>query len=228
MHDRQQQFIEETLRLVEQAVGSSRLAFYSVDDDDNLCEFVCRDVPDELQRRYLVEMHAKDPLHVRRLSVWPRPVAWLDEVAAAVAPDDLGAYCDFIHHYGTVETAEMVFRQNGRITAGMSLMWTACDMRPTPAHGRIMAGLQRYIAFNLPSWFRPVRSLPGERMGGAFRLTAREAEVARLVCCGRTNQDIALCLGIGLATVKTHLIHIFEKTGVETRAGLAARLTAAG
>lgn len=228
MFDRQQQFIEETLRLVGQAVGSSRLAFYSVDDDDNLCHFVCHDVPDEFQRLYHAGMHAKDPLHVRRLSVRPEPVLWLDEVAPAVSADDLGAYSDFLHHYGAVDTAEMVFRQSGRITAGLSLMWAAGDMRPTPADTRIIAGLQRYIAFNLPSWFRPARAVPDMPMGMAFRLTPREAEVARLVCCGRTNQDIALCLGIGLATVKTHLIHIFEKAGVETRAGLAARLTAAG
>ena len=35
--------------------------------------------------------------------------------------------------------------------------------------------------------------------------------MVELLCCGRTNREISECLNIGLATVKTHLIHIFEK-----------------
>ncbi len=44
-------------------------------------------------------------------------------------------------------------------------------------------------------------------------------EVVELLCCGRTNREIGECLNIGLATVKTHLIHIFEKLGVEDPLG---------
>ncbi|MDE2350648.1 MAG: helix-turn-helix transcriptional regulator, partial [Alphaproteobacteria bacterium] len=50
----------------------------------------------------------------------------------------------------------------------------------------------------------------------------REVEVSGLVCCGRTNAEIAECLGLGLATVKTHLINIYRKLGIENRASLVA------
>ena len=52
-------------------------------------------------------------------------------------------------------------------------------------------------------------------------LTAREHEVAELVEQGMRNRDIARTLGIQTGTVKIHLKHIFEKTGVRGRYGLA-------
>jgi two-component system, NarL family, nitrate/nitrite response regulator NarL len=53
------------------------------------------------------------------------------------------------------------------------------------------------------------------------QLTPREHEVAGLVEQGLRNRDIALNLGIQTGTVKIHLKHIFEKTGVRGRYGLA-------
>jgi DNA-binding NarL/FixJ family response regulator len=52
-------------------------------------------------------------------------------------------------------------------------------------------------------------------------LTARELQVLELVERGLTNKEIALELGIRSGTVKIHLKHIFEKTGVHGRYGLA-------
>ncbi|MFB9902710.1 LuxR C-terminal-related transcriptional regulator, partial [Allokutzneria oryzae] len=48
-------------------------------------------------------------------------------------------------------------------------------------------------------------------------LTAREAEVLGSVSRGLSNSDMARQLGIGEATVKTHLLRAFEKLGVKDR-----------
>ncbi|WP_091229856.1 response regulator transcription factor [Microbacterium sp. 3J1] len=48
-------------------------------------------------------------------------------------------------------------------------------------------------------------------------LSARELEVLRLVAAGRSNPQIGRDLFIGEATVKTHLLHVFEKLGVSDR-----------
>jgi len=53
------------------------------------------------------------------------------------------------------------------------------------------------------------------------RLTPREREVVRLVCQGLKNKQIAANLGITPGTVKVHLMHIFEKTGLKDRFALA-------
>jgi two-component system nitrate/nitrite response regulator NarL len=52
-------------------------------------------------------------------------------------------------------------------------------------------------------------------------LTAREQQVLELVEQGCKNKEIAVELGIRPGTVKIHLKHIFEKTGVRGRYGLA-------
>jgi DNA-binding NarL/FixJ family response regulator len=48
-------------------------------------------------------------------------------------------------------------------------------------------------------------------------LSAREAEVLRLVAKGGTNADIGRALHISEATVKTHLLRMFGKLGVSDR-----------
>jgi DNA-binding NarL/FixJ family response regulator len=48
-------------------------------------------------------------------------------------------------------------------------------------------------------------------------LTSREIEVLELVAKGSSNADVAARLFISEATVKTHLLHIFGKLGVDDR-----------
>jgi len=53
-------------------------------------------------------------------------------------------------------------------------------------------------------------------------LTERELEVLRLVASGSTNRETARALFISEATVKTHLLHIYEKLEVRDRAAAVA------
>lgn len=58
---------------------------------------------------------------------------------------------------------------------------------------------------------------------GAFRITPREREIVELVCRGMKNKEIAAEMSITAGTVKVHLMHIFEKTGLRDRFQLALR-----
>ncbi len=53
-------------------------------------------------------------------------------------------------------------------------------------------------------------------------LSARELDVLRLVARGATNREAAEQLFISEATVKTHLLHIYAKLGVNDRAAAVA------
>ena len=53
-------------------------------------------------------------------------------------------------------------------------------------------------------------------------LSQRELEVLELVARGSTNRDAASRLFISEATVKTHLLHIYAKLGVNDRAAAVA------
>lgn len=60
------------------------------------------------------------------------------------------------------------------------------------------------------------------RRDGVPRLSRRELEVLRLAAQGRSNAAIARELFIAVSTVRKHLEHIFDRTGVRTRAEAAA------
>jgi DNA-binding NarL/FixJ family response regulator len=53
-------------------------------------------------------------------------------------------------------------------------------------------------------------------------LTRREAEVLPLLQQGRSNAQIAVALGVGIETVRTHARNIYRKLGVCSRRELAA------
>ncbi len=54
-------------------------------------------------------------------------------------------------------------------------------------------------------------------------LTQRETEVLRLVAAGHSNPSIASTLYVSEATVKTHLLHVFEKLEVRDRTRAVTR-----
>lgn len=91
--------------------------------------------------------------------------------------------------------------------AGLAV-FTALDARPAADRARQL--LRRLN--------RRVPAVPRTRRPGA--LSKREAEVAQLVAEGCSNADIAARLFISPRTVTTHLQHIYERLGIESRTGL--------
>ncbi|MBY8885737.1 response regulator transcription factor [Streptomyces sp. PTM05] len=75
--------------------------------------------------------------------------------------------------------------------------------------------------------------LLGRMRSGRPTLSPRETEILGLLAEGLANRQISKRLFISEATVKTHLVHIYDKLGVDSRtaaiaAGLAAGLIRAG
>lgn len=68
-----------------------------------------------------------------------------------------------------------------------------------------------------------VRAGASESDDAGPSLSPRELEVLRLVAAGRSNPEIARELFIGEATVKTHLLHAFEKLEVNDRTRAVTR-----
>jgi len=46
-------------------------------------------------------------------------------------------------------------------------------------------------------------------------------EVLRLVAVGRTNREIGTLLSMSPRTAQKHVMHVYDKLGLESRAGLA-------
>ncbi|MCE5288117.1 MAG: LuxR C-terminal-related transcriptional regulator [Nocardiaceae bacterium] len=63
--------------------------------------------------------------------------------------------------------------------------------------------------------------MPKPRNAYPCDLTSREVDVLRLAVRGKTNREIAAVLCISDRTVGHHLAHVYDKTGVRTRPGIA-------
>jgi DNA-binding CsgD family transcriptional regulator len=51
----------------------------------------------------------------------------------------------------------------------------------------------------------------------SFHMSPRELDVAKLVCSGLSNEEIASQLGIKVATVKTHLRNVYRRIRVQRK-----------
>jgi DNA-binding NarL/FixJ family response regulator len=60
-----------------------------------------------------------------------------------------------------------------------------------------------------------------EARGWPAGLTDREVEVLRMVARARSNKEIARDLHVSEATIHTHVISVYSKIEVNTRAGAA-------
>ena len=67
----------------------------------------------------------------------------------------------------------------------------------------------------------PEQPSDGSGRRSAPRLTPREKQIVQQICEGLKNKEIAQALSITAGTVKVHLMHVFEKTGVKDRFELA-------
>ncbi len=75
---------------------------------------------------------------------------------------------------------------------------------------------------DLRSSMAPRAGPANSRLPHLAQLTSREQEVARLVCEGRSNKEIADAAGLSLPTVKKHVHSIFRKLEVTSRSQLVA------
>jgi DNA-binding CsgD family transcriptional regulator len=107
-------------------------------------------------------------------------------------------------------------RQNG--LASISLVVTPMPRLPT----LWTAADPRWLVFV----FDPERRLSPSAalISSELGISAREGEIAVLLSLGHTLPSVATRLGISLHTVRVHLKHIFEKTGIHSQGELIRRV----
>ena len=56
-----------------------------------------------------------------------------------------------------------------------------------------------------------------------YHLTPREIEIAKLICHGLSNEEIATTVKIKYGTVKTHIRNIYRRIHVKSKVGMLLR-----
>ena len=217
------QFGAHTASFTSQALGAEWSCFYFIDRQGLPFEFQVHRTPWALRESYVRHNMARsdptDPAslasqNIRFVSVFDRRLSCTLEARRK--------YWNFLSAFGTRDAAEMIFRVGGRAVAGMSLLWVG-RRGGQRSDRQLGEAVQSYVELNLAAHYGPLPADLAPEVSADFALTERELEIVELVCHGLTNVRIAQRLSIGLATVKTHLLHVFEKLGVRSRAELVGR-----
>ncbi|WP_392468310.1 response regulator [Arsenicicoccus cauae] len=94
-------------------------------------------------------------------------------------------------------------------------------LKDTPA-ATLVAAVERAARGETVLAPRAAEVLVGHLRHPRPALSDREAQVLARVADGHSNRDIARELLISEATVKTHLVHVFDKLGVDSRTAAVA------
>lgn len=164
------------------------------------------------------------------------------DAAVARCGSRTGAYWDFVsqHDIDVVGASTLRLQPRLYLAIGVHRDKTRPHSGAVPME-RLVASievLQNRIAANLLALLLDsgkgyrtlldvVTSRPDPARGMLTTLSARETQIARLVCEGRLNKEIAWIASLSEYTVENYLRRIYQKLGIHNRAALVARMNAA-
>ncbi|OCW23678.1 LuxR C-terminal-related transcriptional regulator [Pseudomonas sp. S3E12] len=204
------------LQAFTQLVPASQAAFYCVDRQLQARDFRLQGMSGEMHRDYLDNYRQFDPLQPRNCLSSGLAVVPLGFAMARQPLRDSRRYQDFLQRYGVVDVVEIVAHRADQPQAAISLLRTAEQGVFTPDQLAQLNALQALLQMAVANMQPCDDALAG--------LTPRERQIAWLLRQGASNKQLALELDVGLPTIKTHLIHLFRKTGVSSRTELVAAL----
>jgi DNA-binding CsgD family transcriptional regulator len=140
--------------------------------------------------------------------------------------EQLAYYQDFLKPINYRYVADMFFRSGGKIIAVITMLRDEDQGDFVAGELDILRNLQPFLEYTLKSVYLPERIAERKTIEQKYGLTARELDVLELILSGASNKVIAQNLMLGLPTVKTHLQHMYRKTGVATRTRLATKVMA--
>ncbi|UTN77624.1 helix-turn-helix transcriptional regulator [Pseudomonas aeruginosa] len=200
-----------------QVVPASLCVFYRIDEDCRAHDFQLLRMPAGMHRDYLRHYRDYDPLQPRHCLASASPVVPLRQGIARQPAEDSALYQGFLRRHGICDVVEVLAHAHQRPVAALSLLRDARLGAFSDQELRQLRALHGLMELAAQACATPTAS--AERLQG---LTPREREIALLLRDGVSNKCLAQCLGLGLPTVKTHLLNLFRKTGAQPhRAGEA-------
>ncbi|WP_271411368.1 helix-turn-helix transcriptional regulator [Pseudomonas sp. Q1-7] len=207
------------LHAFSRVVPASCFAFYRIDEQLRARDFQLLHMNARTHRDYLDHYRDFDPLQPSLCQDERHAVVPLREAMARQARDSRRIYQGFLVRHGIRDVVEVIAHDRQRPVAGISLLRTG-DLTPFANEDlQRLDGLRSLL--DLAVRQMPEQPLPTDALLG---LTPREQAIALLLREGLTNKDLARQLDLGLATVKTHLINLFRKTGARSRTELVRKL----
>jgi DNA-binding CsgD family transcriptional regulator len=217
-------FQQESLKLISSLMPLKSSAFYLV--DPNMCHkgVETSNLAKEDDKLYQNHYMHMDPLHPKLHEKGGETVVHMDSIMSPQVVEQLAYYQDFLKPLDYRYVTDIFFRAKDEIIAVITLLRDEPQGEFTSDELFLLRKLQPFLEYTLNTVYLPKRISERATIGERYHLTDRELDVLELIISGASNKVIANKLALGLATVKTHLQHIYHKAGVFPRAGLLSQV----
>lgn len=219
--DRQStEMVDHLLDFASSATNARSAVFFWVGPQCEILAPQCLNIHEDALGIYAECVGQQDPLHVSRLRERQSQVAVLSHHQRQ---HSVNLDYEYKTHLASIHVGDevvLVFWRDQEPFACLSILRTP-RQQPFSLDGFDWSSLRRFVEASLNFHWR-VRSMNVENLlTHKFGLKPRELEVVRYVLFGKSNCQIAEILGIGIPTVKSHIVNILDKTGVDSRLGIA-------
>lgn len=208
--------VQETIAFVRNSLQAPATIFCWIEPDASFEVANVEGVDPAMLPEYFDGMHRNDPLNVFDIVERGARTALMETERARCPSDRNRVYADFLARHDVSDEVDFVFWQDGLPIAVLGALRRPGD----PAFRQLdcqWEAMHRFLSFTLKQHPKVRRRHVEHVLITEYRLTPREIEAMRLLGIGASNGKIAALMGIGLATVKTHIISILDKLGVESR-----------
>lgn len=219
-------FQNESLKLIESLVELTSSAFYLVDPHMRHRGLVGHNIELAQDREYEKNYMEMDPLNPCRFGDSDDKVVSMDEVLRPQKARQHVYYLEFLKPLNYRYNADMFFRRDGKIVAVIAMLRSESLGDFTEAELTLLRKVQPFLEYTLNTVYLPERVSERSTIQQKYDLTDRELDVVEFVVAGSSNKVIARELALSVATVKTHLNHIFQKSGVVSRTELLSQVIA--
>jgi len=224
LHHYPDHFQHQALELIHRLLPLNASAFYLVAPDMREHGVALSNLSRDTEDQYQQSFKALDPLNPNNFRHSDRPLAVLDQEVTFEALEKSLYYQEFMLPHQHRHVIDLFFRQEGEIIAVATLLRQR-ELGPFGAiEIELLENLQPFLQFTLNNHYQPKRFSQRLYLQQKYQLTKRELEVVGLVLSGHSNKAIARSLELGLATVKTHLLHVFQKAQVSSRTELLSQV----
>lgn len=217
-------FQRESLDLVNNLLPLSSSGFYLVGEDMRHRGVVLRNLSVQSERDYAQSFGEIDPLRPALFQRSDIRVACIDELkteAELLASDYYRLFMKPLNHR---HVADMFFRRDSEIIAVLTMLREPTIGPFSQVELSLLRTMQPFLEFTLNTVYLPKRYRERASIQERYQLTERELDVVELIIAGASNKVIASELNVSVATVKTHIQHVFLKLQVPSRTALSARL----
>lgn len=214
-------FAQNTVSFLKNTSGCTAVVLTWYEADKTKPPHVQAGADERMITEYYDRYHSADPLRAELLIQSSNCFETLSDAKKAHDQYLLEEYQPFLHKYNIHEEMDLIFRVGGTAVASVALLLQENGGRLNPPYIREAYNYLQYTFSIQPA----VRLLNlNNHLELRYKLTPKERAVAELMLAGEPNKTIASQLDMELPTAKTHILHIFQKLQVTSRAKAIALL----